>query len=117
MHEMSIVKRFMNIALDQLIQQGKENETIESVTLEVGEMTDLVPHYLQKYYEIASKGTPLEASKLIIEMIPMKVKCLDCGCEYNPMKTPDRLCPDCNSGNCHLLQGRDVSVSSITLRS
>ncbi len=114
---MSIVKRFMNIALTQLETQGKENETVEAVTLEVGEMTDLVPHYLQKYYEIASKGTPLEASKLIIQMVPMKVKCLDCGSEYNPMETKDRLCPECGSGNCHLLQGRDVSVSSITLRS
>ena len=117
MHEMSIVKRFMNIALEQIKQQKLENESVESLTLEVGEMTDLVPHYLEKYYEIASKGTPLEASKLVIEPVPMLVRCLSCRTEYNPTRTKDRLCPNCGSGECHLLQGREVNVKSISLRS
>lgn len=113
MHEMSIVKRFMNIA----INTAQENNItkVKSVVLQVGEMTDLVPHYLQKYYQICAEGTLLEGSELEIEMVPFKVLCNDCGETYFPMHTENRLCPKCHSGNCHILEGRDVTVKEIKI--
>ena len=113
MHELSIVKRFMNIAISS-IPEGNTAK-IKSVVIDVGEMTDLVPHYLSKYYELSSKDTILDGSELIIHPVPMKVLCNTCGSTYNHMLTPDRLCPDCGSGDCHLLEGRDVTVSEIRL--
>lgn len=113
MHELSIVKRFMNIAISS-IPEGNTAK-VKSVTIDVGEMTDLVPRYLTKYYDLSSKDTILEGSELIIHSVPMKVLCHSCGCTYNPMLSPRRLCPECGSGDCHLLEGRDVSVSEITL--
>lgn len=111
MHEMSIVRRFMNIAIDTASQNHVTH--VKSVVLQVGEMTDLVPHYLQKYYKIASEGTILEGSDLEVEMVPLRVSCNSCGEVYEPMRTPDRLCPKCHSGECHILSGRDVTVAQL----
>ena len=47
MHEMSYVVRFVNLAL----QKAQENRAVRvrSLTVSVGEMTDIVPEYLHKY--------------------------------------------------------------------
>lgn len=111
MHEMSIVKRFMNIAIHKA--QLNHLSQIHAIVLQVGEMNDLDSFYLQKYFMIASQGTILQNAELIIETVPMKVICQDCHTLYNPMYTPKRLCPVCQSGNCHILAGRDIFVKEI----
>ncbi|MBE5854385.1 MAG: hydrogenase maturation nickel metallochaperone HypA [Lachnospiraceae bacterium] len=115
MHELSIVKRFMNIALEEA--EKRKIDRITALTLQVGEMTDVLPEYLHKYYDMCAEGTVLEGSKLIIEPVPMKVKCLSCGHEYNPMKTKDRVCDACGSGECKLLEGRDITVKALSYES
>ncbi|MCR5319805.1 MAG: hydrogenase maturation nickel metallochaperone HypA, partial [Lachnospiraceae bacterium] len=41
MHELSIVKRFMNIALEEA--EKSKIDRITALTLQVGEMTDVLP--------------------------------------------------------------------------
>ncbi|MCR5716893.1 MAG: hydrogenase maturation nickel metallochaperone HypA, partial [Lachnospiraceae bacterium] len=96
MHELSIVKRFMNIALSSL--ENEPDVRVRQLILDVGEMSGTEPEYLQKYYESCVRGTQLEGSTLVIRPVPMKVQCQSCGTIYNPKLTPERLCPTCKSG-------------------
>lgn len=112
MHEMSYVVRFVNQAIDSLKdQEGKASKVIVSV----GEMTDVLPEYLYKYYPQAVKGTVLEESELEVEMVPVRVLCAGCEKEYHPCRENKYLCPHCGDGNGKVIAGRDVVLEQIEI--
>ena len=110
MHEMSYVVRFVNQAIDSLKDEpGKPSK----VCVSVGEMTDVLPEYLHKYYPQAVKGTILEESELEVEMVPVRVECAGCGSEYHPCRENKYLCPSCGDGNGRVISGRDVVLERV----
>lgn len=111
MHELSYVVRFVNLA----VRTAQENrvKSVSSITVSVGEMTDILPEYLQRYYPQVVKGTVLEHAKLHIKKDPVRALCLDCGKEYHPIKENDYRCPACGSFRAKALSGRDVRLVSI----
>ena len=82
MHEMSYVVRFVSLALDRAKESGASE--VRSLTVSVGEMTDIVPEYLYRYYPEAVKGTIMEGSELKVEVVPVKIRCAGCGETYHP---------------------------------
>lgn len=113
MHEMSYVIRFVNLA----IQTAEENraKSVKKLTVQVGEMTDIEPSYLQKYYPAAVKDTILEGSSLETEQIKAKIHCNECGREYHPTRDLQYLCPVCGSGNGRILAGRSVVLKNVEI--
>ena len=82
MHEMSYVVRIVSLALRKAQENGAAE--VKSLTVLVGEMTDIVPEYLHKYYPDAVKGTIMEGSVLKTETDPVKIRCGGCGRIYHP---------------------------------
>lgn len=113
MHEMSYVVRFVNLA----IETAKKNDAraVHSITVQVGEMTDIEPYYLRHYYPTAVKDTILEGSVLHVERVPAKILCNECGREYHPSRDNYYLCPDCSSGNGRVLEGRSIELKNIEI--
>lgn len=105
---MSYVVRFVNLAIDTA--QKNSAKSVSSITVSVGEMTDIVPEYLERYYPQVVKGTVLEGSELKIIQEPVTVQCLDCGAKYQPKKEYDYCCPVCGSFRGKVLSGRDVRL-------
>ena len=113
MHEMSYCIKLVNMALDAV---DTSDETIESLSVSIGEMTGIVPEYLHKYFPEATKNTALEGAVLDIHMMPVIIKCKACGKEYTPSKENSYKCPSCLDHNGDLLQGREFMLDHITLR-
>lgn len=110
MHEMSIVISFVEMA-EQYAVKNKASKVVK-VVLQVGEISGIVPEYLQEFYSVVTEGTILEGSSLEIETIEASVFCTDCGTTYNPAKT-DLKCPDCKSEKCDIIEGRGMFVKEI----
>lgn len=108
MHELSYMARMVNTA----ISAAHENniKRIGSMEIAVGEMTGLVPEYLEHYYPAATEGTVLEGSKLIIDFCPVKARCQDCGNEYAPSRENSYKCPACGSVKASILSGREFDL-------
>jgi hydrogenase nickel incorporation protein HypA/HybF len=113
MHEMSYIMRLANMAAETA--KANNATSVESVSIQVGEMTGLIPEYLHRYYPKAVEGTILEGSRLEIEFLPVKVRCKSCGCEYHPDKTNEYLCPSCHSAGSDLLQGREFLIKNMVI--
>lgn len=113
MHEMSFVTRFVN----QAIASAEKNQAkkVTRVVVQVGEMTGILPEYLHKYFPIATKDTILQDAILETESIRLKVSCNKCKTIYYPKETPDMLCPSCQSGECHILEGKDMFLKEIEI--
>ena len=79
MHEVSVVSDIVSAILKEL--ENYNVERVEEVVLVVGDMTSLGDEQLEFAYEIVTKETKLEGSKLIIEHEKIRVKCKECDYE------------------------------------
>ena len=113
MHELSYVVRFVNRALE--IAEENHADRIKKLVVHVGEMTDVVPEYLHKYYPEAVQGTILEGSVLETEPVPVRMRCGACGREYHPDREHDYLCPECGGGTGKLLAGREITIKELEI--
>ena len=114
MHEMSTVVRFVSAALEEAERRGITE--IENITVDVGEMTDIVPDYLYRYYPAAVKGTLLEGSRLVVHIVPVEAECAACGTHFHPDRTNDYRCPACGSAKAKLIQGKSTVLRSIAVK-
>lgn len=78
MHELGIIVH-INKTLHQLAEENSLTE-IGQVTLEVGEVSTIVPEYLTDCWAYYRQKFPLiEHAELNIEMLPAVTFCEDCG--------------------------------------
>jgi hydrogenase nickel incorporation protein HypA/HybF len=102
-HELSIATSLVE-ALLEIAKKQSSNKVIE-VQLRVGKLRLLSLEQLKFAYEILSKGTLLERSKLTIEETPGFTRCLNCGYakefETSDMAfhfaLPEMKCPKCTA--------------------
>lgn len=111
MHEMSTMVRLVNQAAK--VMEEQHLSSIRQMSVEVGEMTDILPEYLYKYFPEAIRNTPLEGSELVVRTVPAKAQCLDCGTIFHPSRENDYKCPSCHGIRCRILEGRSVVLAQI----
>jgi hydrogenase nickel incorporation protein HypA/HybF len=111
MHEMGIALEVMNIAMSHLPDQGRGLKVI-ALRLKIGKLTAIIPETFRFCMEISTKDTPLEGANIIIEDVPLKVRCTDCG-EEAELNEPTFFCPNCDSPRLEILSGRELTLESI----
>ena len=114
MHELGIV----NYVVKQVEQLAVENELtkVQSVTLEFGEVSGVVPSYLVRYWEWYVKkeehSSLLGDSILKYEMLPAVTWCDACKKTYPTVKY-GKTCPYCGSGETWLQSGNEMNIKEI----
>ncbi len=111
MHELGVVFHI----IDDVTKVGEENSLtdIQSVTLQLGTVSTVIPGYLKDCWEWAVKKTELlKNAELIIEPIEAITFCEDCKSEYDTIKY-GRTCPNCGSGHTYLMQGNEFMIKEI----
>jgi hydrogenase nickel incorporation protein HypA/HybF len=111
MHELGIVfhviKRLENLASEQNLQQ------IQSVTLELGEVSGVVPEFLEDGWKWAVKKSPvMENALLKIETLPAVTICNACGKTYGTVEF-GKTCPHCKSEDTVLQTGNEMNIKEI----
>ena len=113
MHELSYVLDIID-SVNTTFEKSNAKK-INKVYVDVGEMSGVVPYYLDKYYKDSIKGTNLEGSELIITEKEVRFQCLDCGTEYHPTSEYEYACPKCTSRKGKLLQGKGIQIEKIEI--
>ena len=86
---------------------------INSVTLQIGTVTGIVPSYLTDCWSWAvTKHEILNNCKLNIEKIEAITHCDNCGKDYNTI-VYGKKCPECESENTYLIQGNEFMIKEI----
>ncbi len=112
MHELGVVFHI----IDDLDKLGKENELkkIHSVTLQLGEVSGVVPDLLTDAWKwAADRNELMKGAELIIETLPAVTFCEDCKCEYETVPN-GRICPNCGSEKTYLLRGNEFMIKEIS---
>ena len=120
MHEVSVM---MSI-VEEILKVAGENgaESVESVRLEIGELTFLGREQMKFAYEVLTQDNMLKGSKILIRKTPGMIKCTSCGYEgalrsgkgVNHLM-PVFACPKCG-GKVAVTAGRECVLKSIRLR-
>ena len=113
MHEMGIAQQLVTIALDA-IPDDIENPRVEKLNLRIGKLAAVVEHSLSFCLEVITKDTPLEGAELIIDEVPVCLRCESCKHEWQA-DTPAFGCPACKDGQVTMISGREIEISSIEL--
>ena len=111
MHELGTI----HYVIDTVEKLAVENELskIGSVTLEVGEVSGIIPRFLTDYWEYAKKKTTyLQEAELKIETIRAVTYCQSCGKTY-PTVQYAKICPHCGSDNTFLVTGNEYVIKEI----
>lgn len=122
MHEVSVVSNLVNAALAEL---EKYNVTkVNSMTVVIGEMTNLGGEQMRFAYEIVTRGTLMEGSELVIEDEPIEVRCDSCGYtgpvrmltdpDFSTHSIPVLSCPEC-SGRVVVTSGQSCMIKCMDI--
>ncbi len=112
MHELSIVASLF----ETLEEKAKDNKAkkIISVRLKVGALSGVVPEFLKTAFDIFKKNTIADEAELLIEKVPLKVKCQKCGAEI----VKDDfvfICEKCASRELKTLAGTELLLEKIEM--
>ncbi len=111
MHELGIV--FHMIDTLEEVARVHELATISKVTLNLGEVSGVLPDYLVDCWNWAVKRTNvLRAAELNVVPINAVTVCNDCGKTY-PTMAYGKVCPHCQSPNTVLLHGNEIEIDTI----
>lgn len=111
MHELGIV--FYIIDDVKEVAAANAVTSVRRVTLDVGEVSGVVPELLQDAWKWACKREALmDGCALEIVEQPAVTLCESCGTEY-PTVANGKTCPSCGSPQTHLLHGREVMIREI----
>lgn len=111
MHELGIVFHIIRSVESVAEQNGLRS--VSSVTLELGEVSGIIPSYLTDCWNWAcSKNDLMRGAELAIEEIPAVTFCEACGETYGTVEH-GRTCPHCGSERTYLLQGNETTIKEI----
>ena len=111
MHELGVV--FYVIRDVKKVAQENNVEQVETVTLEIGEVSGVIHEYLIDCWNWAVKKEPImEHAALQIETIPAVTFCENCKQTYETVKYA-KICPYCQSEQTYLLQGNEFNIKEI----
>jgi hydrogenase nickel incorporation protein HypA/HybF len=110
MHELSIAMSIVEVAEEEAEQRGVR---VTAVHLKLGPLSGVLKNALLSAYEMACEQTALEGSCLIIEEVPILVRCPKCEATRTLASMQRFLCPECDSPVSDVLQGRELLVTAL----
>lgn len=111
MHELSIVQSIVTAATEAL--QGQPVRRVLSVRLRVGALSGIEEGALQFSYGLATAGTLLEGSALLVENIPVVIHCARCQLDARLPGVQTFRCPTCGTPSAVLRHGREIEIESL----
>ena len=111
MHELGLVTHVVR-AVEEIAEENQLSR-VASVTLEIGEVSGIVPDYLTDAWVYFRKRTDImQQADLIIEMLPAVTFCESCEQTY-PTVEHGKICPHCGSNTTYLLTGNEFIIKEI----
>ena len=112
MHELAVCQSLMDQVEAIAMERGAK--TVTSITIAMGPLSGVEAPLLKSAYPIASAGTIAHHAKLIINNIPIRVKCSQCGSESEAQ--PNKLvCKHCDDWRTTLVSGDEMMLMSVEL--
>jgi len=111
-HELSLMASVFDVLEEKAREHGATRVT--AVVLRVGALSGAVPDLLESAFETYKKGTLADGAGLVLEVVPVKLRCPDCG-GATVREEADFSCAGCGSRRVEIVEGRELVVEKIEL--
>jgi hydrogenase nickel incorporation protein HypA/HybF len=114
MHETVFSKEIIRVIRDKL-RDLDNNSKISCVNVRLSPLSHVRPEALKSaFLQVASQQDLLGKITLNIEPSEVKLQCRSCGRE-SLVKQPVIICPDCNSEDFDIKQGKEFFIESVEI--
>jgi len=110
MHELAITEGIVELAIPAAEKAGAKK--VLEIHLKIGALSGVFPECIRDCLAEVTKGTIAEGAVLVVEDIPVRIFCRDCGKE-SEIDRKDFRCPCCGSQNFRVTAGREYFVDSL----
>lgn len=112
MHELGIAFHIIK-EIDKIAEENHASK-VTSVTLEVGEVSGIVPQYMEDVWKWACLNKSAHMKDCALQIIVLKATsyCEDCKETYDTVPN-GKTCPHCQSKNTYLVRGNETTIQSI----
>ncbi len=110
MHELAVLIEVVKTVEDFAKTNGLTK--IDTLVLQIGELSSMIPKYIEACYPAAVDGSLLEETKLKIEIVPANSICKKCHKVFHLIGNLYQ-CPNCGSKDWELLCGKELMIKEI----
>ena len=110
MHELAITQSIMRIALKTAQENGAKR--IKTIRLQLGDYSDVMPEYVEKYFDLVSCDTIACGAHIEAYRQRARIRCEACG-EESEVERGEARCPKCGAETIKMLSGTQCLVESI----
>lgn len=107
MHELGITQNIVAI-----VTEYAQGVPVTRVTLEIGQLSAILPDAIRFCFDVCAKGTLLEGSTLEIIEVAGRGKCRHCGHETN-LDIPYGICEACDSIELDIIAGQELKIKEM----
>ncbi|MFO1408138.1 MAG: hydrogenase maturation nickel metallochaperone HypA [Steroidobacteraceae bacterium] len=112
MHELSVCQAL----IEQVTRVARENDArrVVSIVITVGPLSGVEPALLEHAYPLAAAGTVAEGASLLVETVPVRVRCRSCGAETEA--AANRIvCGACNDWQVDVTGGEEMILKRVEI--
>ncbi len=110
MHEIGVL--FEIIKTVENFAKQNDVKKVETLVLQIGELSSMIPRYMKNLYPATIEGTILQGSELEIEVLPANALCKECNKVFN-LVSNNGICPKCETKDWELLGGKEFYIKEI----
>jgi hydrogenase nickel incorporation protein HypA/HybF len=114
MHELSIAMSILDMAEEECGRRGAE---VEAIHVKLGALSGVLKEALLSAYDLARTETTLPGAQLIVEEVPVMIFCPRCQAPRSVLSIQQLCCSECETPSAEILQGRELQVVALELRS
>ena len=112
MHELSVCLALMEQV--QKIANEHNARRVDKIVLRIGPLSGIEVPLLKHAYPLAAANTIAEDAELIIESMPVRVKCTQCGAETQ-VPANRLLCGQCGDFRTRVVSGDEMLLANMEL--
>lgn len=113
MHELSIAMSILEIAEEESERRG--DARITAVHLKLGPLSGVVKEALQSAYELAREMSSVKDARLVVEEVPIVVRCGACGTESTGVSVQNLCCSACGEPTGDVVGGRQLEIVAMEI--
>jgi hydrogenase nickel incorporation protein HypA/HybF len=112
MHELSIALSILDLAEEEA---ARREARVLAIHLRLGPLSGVVREALVSAFELAREGTSQAATDLVVEEVPILVRCPACQAPRAIASPYELRCTVCGSPAPEVLQGRELEVVALEI--
>ncbi len=110
MHEISMCE-----SIYEIVDRTAAGRPVTVIHLQVGQLGQVVPETLTYCWTVVSYQTRLAGSKLVVDTVPVTLRCLNCGSTTTLTDELLLLCTRCDGADVSVTTGEELMLTSLEL--